>query len=78
VDTTNIASTSGNPTDSVGNDLPGVASPTDNDDAVVTVVLALGNISGNVSEDTDGAGILAPLSGVTLTLIDDVNCGRCW
>jgi len=69
VDTTNIASTSGNPTDSVGNDLPGVASPTDNDDAVVTVVLALGNISGNV----DGAGTLAPLSGVTLTLIDDVN-----
>ena len=35
VDTTNIADTSGNPTDENGADLPGVADPTDSDDAVV-------------------------------------------
>ena len=37
-DLTNTASTSGNPTDAGGNDIPGLSDPTDSDDAAVDEV----------------------------------------
>ena len=53
-DLTNTASTSGNPTDAGGNDIPGVEDPTDSDDAAVDEVAPAINIEKTVYAGNDG------------------------
>ena len=53
-DLTNTASTSGNPTDAGGNDIPGVEDPTDSDDAAVAEVGPAINIEKTVYAGNDG------------------------
>lgn len=68
--TTNTASTTGNPVDANGNDLPGVAKPSYQDTA--TANLKGGSISGTVWMDKNANGIADPdekgIPGVTITL----------
>ena len=53
-DLTNTASTSGNPTDSAGADLPGLSDPTDSDDAAVAEVAPAITIEKTVYAGNDG------------------------
>ena len=71
-DTTNVANTSGNPTDADGNDLPGLADPTDADDAVVDLLMV--SIGSVVFEDVNGDSLQDagdnPIAGAVVTLLN--------
>ena len=70
-DVTNIATATGNPTDSNGNDLPDINDVSDDDDAVVTLYASLGDY---VWEDLDADGVQdageSGIEGVTVNLLD--------
>ncbi len=70
-DVTNIATATGNPTDSNGNDLPDINDVSDDDDAVVTLYASLGDY---VWEDLDADGVQDAgepgIEGVTVNLLD--------
>ncbi len=70
-DVTNIATATGNPTDSNGNDLPDINDVSDDDDAVVTLYASLGDF---VWEDLDADGVQDAgepgIEGVTVNLLD--------
>ena len=59
-DLTNTASTSGNPTDAGGNDIPGLSDPTDSDDAAVAEVAPDITIEKTVYAGNDGGAQCAP------------------
>ena len=73
-DVTNIATATGNPTDSSGNDLPDINDVTDDDDAVVQLFASLGDY---VWEDADADGVQdageSPISSVLVKLYKDVD-----
>ena len=70
-DVTNIATATGNPTDSNGNDLPDINDVSDDDDAVVVLYASLGDfvwddLNANGIQDAGEPGI----DGVTVNLLD--------
>lgn len=73
-DTTNTASVTGNPVNAAGDDLAGVADPTDSDPADVAIV---GSISDLVWNDTNGDGIKdsgeTGINGITVNLRDPAD-----
>jgi len=73
-DTVNNASTTGNPTDPDGNDLPGVPDPTDADPADVEVVPELVSIGSTVFLDPNDNGVQdageAGIAGVLVEVLD--------
>ena len=73
-DATNVAGTTGTPSDESGNPLPNVDPPTDDDDAVVVLLGTIGDtvwfdVDGNGTQDEGENGI--PGVTVTLTLPDN-------
>ena len=73
-DVTNTATSTGNPTDSNGNDLPDISDVSDTDDAVVKLYASLGDF---VWEDTDADGEQdageTGIDGVTVELFKSDN-----
>ncbi len=60
VDTTNVATVTGNPTDDQGNDLPGVTDPTATDDAEVVVVAPAVEVIKTAGSAADGGVYFIP------------------